>query len=415
MHSTRPAPGRALLIYVVPASVDLVLSLIIFVTTVRAAQMSGGALLSAVILTVWSLVYVVSCQVVGRLTTTANAHRLALAGVALLAATCAALAAAAAFAPMAALAAVAGVAAALFFPPFQVFMKDFDAAGGRPLAGSTGLYTFAWSTGYAVGPLVAGFLMRVGAPGAAAGERPGWRLAFVLGSLVCILIAALLAGVNRGGERRRTSDAAMPPGPAAPGTPGPAAPDFAWLGWIMAGAGLIASSAIRSIFPARALVSLRLIESQIGGLFFAINAAQALAGLAMTRSRTWMYRALPQAAVALAGLVGVACFGIGRSLVLLMAGAILFGVYCGAFYFTIVFFALSHPDRAGRYVAVNESVVGLSGVLGPLAAGAAADAFGQHVPYLALAGLIFLVTAFAAWTLARQRSSASFRDASARP
>jgi DHA1 family quinolone resistance protein-like MFS transporter len=400
MNPAGPMNRRALLIYVLPATVDLVLSLLLFVGTVRAAQMGGGALQAAAVLTTFSLVYVVSCPLVGRIVTPANASRLTLAGVVLLAVVCGLLAFTAAFVPMLVLVGASGIAAALFFPPFQTFMKDVDSVGGRSVAWSTGIYTFSWSLGYACGPLVSGFLMqRVG----------GWRLAFSLGAFLCVMLASVLLTVNR-----HRASAASGTAPAAAGDQAyTALPDLAWLAWTVSASGFLAIAVVRSIFPALALDSLHFTEGKVGTIFFVLSAAQALVGLALARSRTWMYRALPVAAMSLAGVVGILCFGVGRDPRLIMAGAVLFGGASGGFYFFVVFHALVHPSRAGIYVAINESVVGISGVLAPLAAGAAADAMGYKVPFVAAAALMIVVMVVPAVTLPRRSAGRLARQESA--
>ena len=116
-----------------------------------------------------------------------------------------------------------------------------------------------------------------------------------------------------------------------------------------------------------------------------------------------MYRPLPLAVFLLAGLSGIVCFGVGERVPLLLLGAILFGVFSGSLYFFMVFHALVHPSRAGQYVAVNESIVGIAGVLAPLSAGIGVDTLGYQSPYIASAGLLIAVMAFQAWALSRRR------------
>jgi MFS family permease len=115
-----------------------------------------------------------------------------------------------------------------------------------------------------------------------------------------------------------------------------------------------------------------------------------------------MYRALPVAGFSLSGLAGILCFAFGGSLPLLLAGAVSFGLYAGFFYFFLVYHALAHPTKAGRYVAINESVVGIVGVLAPLAGGFAVDAIGSTSPYLAAALFIVAVIVFQTWALRRR-------------
>jgi MFS family permease len=384
---------QAAWIYVLPALVDMALALVLFVGTVRAVKLGGDATRAAAVLAVWSLVYVVACPLVGRRVTAGNARRFLLAGCGLLALSCGLLALSAGLGAMLVWVGVCAVACALFFPAFQVFMKDVDSAGGRSAAYSTGLYTFSWSTGFACGPFVAGFLMKLGAPSEAGGEGPGWRYAFLFGAAVCLLMSAGVAWAFRHQAGRSIAAARPPDAPASACYE--SRPDLAWLGWVGAGAGFVALAIVRAIFPVRAMgAPVNLAEGALGSVFFMLSMAQALMGLALMRSRFWMYRARPVAAFAAAGVGGILCFGFGGTLAVFLVGAALFGVYTGAFCFYMVFHAIVHPRRAGHYVAINESLVGITGFVAPLAAGAMSDAWGLHVPYLAAVALTVAVTLF---------------------
>jgi MFS family permease len=373
----------------------MVLSLALFVGTVRAARLGGDAVRAASVLAVWSFVYVISCPLVGRWVTARNARRLVLAGCTLLTATLGLLALAEGFVFMLILMGWAGIGAALFWPSFQIFMKDTDTAGGRSLPWSTGLYTFAWSTGYACGPFISGFLMQAGGHTTGDTEGPGWRIAFLFGAAVCLIMSIGLAAAARERGAQSLNPEGREPGPVN-GTYG-SMPDRVWLGWLGAVAGFATLAFIRSVFPTRALGSLQISEGMLGSIFFVLSMTQALVGLAMIRSRFWMYRALPIAGFAAAGVAGLLCFGLGERPIVLLAGAVLFGVFSGSFCFSMVFHALVHPRRAGRYVAINESLVGVTGFLAPLLGGAMADAWGFRVSGMAAVALVAFLTALQVW------------------
>jgi len=382
---------RTLSLYILPALMDMVLSIVLFVGTVRTARLTHDTTRSACILAVWSLVYVLACPVVGRVVTTVRAPRFVLAGCLLCAMTCGLLALASGFVLMLALIGVIGVGMALFFPAFQVLMKEMDTDSGLSVAHSVGLYTFAWSTGFACGPFVSGFLMQVGSGSAAGGEGFGWRLAFLSGSGICLAMALVLAAVVRGRNQHLPAEAVerAPVGPSRYA----GMPDLAWLGWLGAGVGFVALAMLRSIFPARAVgPECHISAAVLGTIFFVLSMTQAVVGLMLKRSRFWMYRPLPVAGFALVGLAGLLCFGFGVHPLAFLVGAGLFGIYSGSFCFYLVFHALVHPNRAGRYVAINEALVGLTGFLAPLAGGALADHCGSQYPYVLVAALTVIVT-----------------------
>jgi MFS family permease len=392
VSSRTPTPRTRLLIYVFPALYDMVVAMVIFGCSVRAARLGVRPALVAGTLAAWSLVYAVACPLVGRWIRERNAAGWILGSCAAMVTTCWGLAFVPGIAGIYALSVFGALSSALFFPAFQVFMKAVDRGEGKPVTYSTGLYTFAWSLGFAAGPFAAGFLLELGA----VGPIPGYVWVYALAGALAITTAV---GV------RRLRSLADTPAPAAD-TPAAAAaagcdysrmPNLAWVGWIGAGAGILVLSIIRALFPVRAVSPLGLSDSTLGLLFFVLSLAQALTGLALMRSRLWMYRAKAVAAFGAVGAVGCLGFGIASHTTVLALTAVAFGVYSGAFFFYLVFHALTHPRHSAQYVAVNEAVVGVSGVLGPLAGGFLAEARGSRAPYLAGVAVVLLATAWQAW------------------
>jgi MFS family permease len=72
----------------------------------------------------------------------------------------------------------------------------------------------------------------------------------------------------------------------------------------------------------------------------------------------------------------------------LYASVVCYGVFSGSFFFGLVFYSLVHPHRSAIYVAVNETVVGICGVVGPVMAGVLADRFGFAAFPVILIGMI---------------------------
>jgi ACDE family multidrug resistance protein len=397
-HAPAPARWLPVMIYVLPAIADMVASQLFFINAVRLARMGASASVVANTITTWSIVYLLTCPVIGRFLTPSNAGRMIvfsmamLTGMSLLAPFISGVLGIYCFM------AIAGIATALFFVPFQVFMKAVDGLDNRSIAYSTGLYTFSWSLGFACGPFVSGLLMELGTP-----ERPGWIYAcwFAAG-------ASALTGVGGYVLKRLIMNVPRPPAttPVEP-TPPPVdysgRPDLAWLGWISAGAGMLALTFFRGIFPSLAESTLHLSQSFQGFLFFLLSLAQALTGLFLCRSRFWMYRMSGVFALGLAGIAGSLVFGFARGGIMLGLGALLFGLYAGGFFFYMVFHALAHSRNSGRYVAINEMVIGLSSLAGALVGGWIADQFGFGALYTLGAALIAVTLAVQGIALRRIR------------
>lgn len=377
-------------IYLFPALMDVVLGSVFFLNTVRIAELPGSsATAAAMVLPIWAITYMIACLVISPLNTERNT-------VALLIVACAAqIACAGAFIavddPWAIywLMGPQAVATALFFVPFQLFMKTVER--GRPAAvvRSAALYTFSWSAGIACGPFIAGFLWKAA----------GWRW--------CHVLNALIAAATAGGIvlLRRYADDAGAPEPSEPGAtidPGEYAsmPDLAWLGWLGSGAGFVAIQCIRGVFPSAAK-AYSISKPEQGIVLAVVAGVHALFALTLVRSRRWMYQGSTVALFASVGVAGLLLFAAATTTPAYCLAAACFGVYSAAFSFYFVFHALVHPSRAGKYVAVNESVVGVCTILGPLLGGVIADGFGLDKPYLAAAG--FIVVAAALQTIVHRR------------
>ncbi len=149
------------LIYLFPAAIDFAMASAAFVGSVRGADAGWEPSKIASLFAVWAVTYMIVCQVVARIVTPQNATRLLIGSCILLAATSAAFIIFPDPKTMHYLMVPIAVGTGFFFAPFQVFMKAFNQARHRSVAYSAGLFLFAWSAGFAIGPFVAGFLWKL--------------------------------------------------------------------------------------------------------------------------------------------------------------------------------------------------------------------------------------------------------------
>lgn len=378
-------------IYLFPALLDAVVAQTLFVNGIRLAKMGAGDWLISGIWSVWSLPYLCFCFVAPRFLNEHNAVRSMMTCCGILVLQSVLYPFTTSAWSIAALTVLNAIAASFFFPAFQVFMKTAGHRAEKPIALSIALYTFAWSTGFALGPFISGFILETG--------PTGWRLSYLLGGLVALVSGVGIWHVGRGAK------AAPIPGPAVAADPTPlkSAPDLAWLGWVVALAALSVIATIRSLFPAMAEKEIGLTESRQGFVLFLISMAQALTGLALHRSRTWMYRPSRILLTGILGVLGALGFAFARSLPGLCLSAVLTGFYIGSFFFYMIYHSLVHPTRSVRYVSMNEVVVGLTGFFAPATAGILSDLSRSYVyPYLGGAILLGAMILFQAAVHARR-------------
>lgn len=367
-----------LIVYSFAALMDVILSAALFVCMVRMADMHASAQSVASLMLLWAAIYMVASLAAGHVVTRRNAAWI------LITAAAANIFLAAAFIlipgrhAMYVLMGVQGFTTAFFFAPFQVFMKLVDQGKNKGVAHSTGLYTFAWSNGYAFGPFVAGYLF----------EHAGWQACHVFNGFVAATIAigiyCLKHHADVAPHRPLEGDSAAHP-VESPETA--ALPNLAWMSWVFGGIGCLVVAVVRSIFPSSG-AAYDISKADQGQILFVFAAVQALVGLALIRGGRWMYRPLPILTFGIFGVAGLAVFGLARTPNLFYVGSALLGIYSGSFYFYFVFHSLVHPSKSARYVSINESVVGLVGIIGPLIAGHLADHFQLYTPYFAATAVL---------------------------
>ena len=367
----------------------MVLGLTFFVAAVRIAESGAGPIAVTAVTTAWAVVYVVAAHWAGHVTCAANSARRIIIGCGLLALGSFALIVIPALKATYLIMMLMAVGSSLFFIPFQVFMKAVDKGDGDVLPRSVGLYTFSWSAGMAAGPFVSAFVW----------DRFGWQWCYGLGIALSVITALGILFLKHHAEehpnstRSHQSDTAKPKRRSAVDYSG--MPDLAWLGWLCSGVGCLTVVVLKSYLPSSATV-MGISRVNQGILLALISGSQALTGLTLCRSRMWMYKALPIALLGTCGVAALLVFGLSGQFLPLALASILYGVYSGSFFFYLVFHSLVHPEHSTRYVAVNESVVGLSAIIGPLLAGFIAAGISVGAPYLVSALLVLSIVAFQA-------------------
>lgn len=376
------------LIYVFPAVADVILAATMFVCSNRLADAGQSRTEVAMVFAAWAAVYIASNQALARLVTSRNAAvMMTVANVLFVAFAGIFVCIENVWAIYAAMGGIA-VATALFFLPFQVFMKAVEPDPYQGVARSVAIYTFSWSLGFAIGPFITGFIY----------QGLGWRWCFVFTGLLGFFTTIGIQLLKHHAKYHHSEASAenhleAPPGRDKEAVNYHAMPDLAWLGWLAGGVGCLGIYSLISLLPS-AGVAFAMAKSQVGSIIALLYVVQALVGLSFLRSRNWMFRPGPVVGLTAFGVVGLAgfallllpfCRGVQALSVCLRtlglyASAACYGVFSGSFFFGLVFYSLVHPHQSARYVAVNEMIVGICGVAGPIIAGLLADQYGFAVP-----------------------------------
>lgn len=370
------------LIYLFPAMMDMSLGTSFFVATIRLAENGASAFAVSSIITIWAVIYMIVSQIMGHLVNARNSTRFIIVsglGTALIAL---------GFIINSNLnfqyflMGLQAVTTSFFFVSFQVFMKDFESGRTYGLTLSTGLYTFSWSAGMASGPFVSGYVW----------HAFGWQACYIINiALGLIVTGGILYLKYLSGTARPEVSEAVKTGKAQ-GNPYANAPDLAWLGWVGCGVCCFTVSLLKGVFPSTA-TNLGLSQVEQGNVLATVSYAQAIVGLLLWRSRYWMYKALPVALFAVSAIIGLILFAFAQNAATFMIGALLTGIYSGGFFFYFVFHSLAHPSRSSFYVSINETVVGFTGIAGPVIGGKLADMVSHSSAYICCAVLTFIALA----------------------
>ena len=367
------------LIYLFPAVADVIIAATMFVCSNRLADAGQSRTDVAIVFAAWAMAYIAGNQILARLVTSRNAAAMIIVANLLFAATSVVFVLIdnvwAIYATMAVLA----VASSLFFLPFQVFMKAVEPDQHQGVVRSVAIYTFAWSLGFASGPFIAGFIY----------QGLGWQWCFAFTGLISLLTAFGVQLLKHHAKHHHSEAIASNQQSNAEDVNYHTMPDLAWLQWVVTGVGCLGIYSLLALLPSVG-VSFAMPKSQIGSIIASLYVVQALVGLSLLRGKMWMFRPMPVMGFTVFGLVSMVGFAVSLLPALdgaevltvplrtigLYASVACYGVFSGSFFFGLVFHSLVHPNRSAKYVAINETVVGICGVAGPLMAGTLADRFG---------------------------------------
>lgn len=367
------------LIYLFPALMDLVLGAVFFISATQIVDTGAKPIMSTLVLAIWAVFYMVFAQVAGTIVTPKNAAKIIIGACLLIGFT----AIAYIVLPFSILAhyiliAFIAVGAAFFFAPFQVFMKTVESDRPQGIALSTGLYTFSWSVGMASGPFVAGIIKT---------SLENWNLCHVINAFVAFFAAAGIYFLKHHAHKEPSQTVVEEHHEFIDYSK---FPDFALLSWIASGVGCLTVAIVRIYFPTTGKL-FQMPEFNQGVVLALVSGTQGVVGLCLCKSKYWMYKPVPVMLFGISGVAGLVLFAFGGSAMTFYLASILYGIYSGAFFFYLVFHALVHPEKSSRYVAVNESVVGGTSILGALLAGYLAEEVSLSYPYVLCAQLAALV------------------------
>lgn len=344
---------KNLYIYLFPLVMDIIVSGVLFISAYRFSEAKVEGWVVGATMAVWAVIYSLISWLCGFIVNKNNAHKVVMASCAGISLVSAGFLFFDGLYTQFIWLILTGCCGAFFFAPFQIYLKRF-IPGNAGIIRTTALYTGSWSLGFSLGPLAFGLLSQ--------------QNAFILCIGCGVAMFLGLAAVEK---------FAMAPEEIAPGNDSAPAknvyeglPDLVWVGYLVSGVGCLTISLVRTMGPFRGVALLNFTKDEMSMIMFIVSLLQSLTGFMMIFSKKWMYKKVPGLLLNGAGILALLGFGFCNSYIAFVISAVLFGIYAGCFYFFFVFHSLVHPTKSAKYIAGNETIVGISAVVSPILAGA---------------------------------------------
>lgn len=396
-------------LYLIPLLMDTVTGIFYYIGPVRATLLGYDVLVAGSMVTVRAACVFAGSLLFAPILKPTNAVRFMFGSNILMLLTCLLGLRADNLAMLYATSALSGFFMVMFFTAFQVFMKMVDSEDAESLARVVGSYTMAWCLGTSFGPFVTGFLMKMGNPKDGVGLSVGWIYTYLAAALLIAVTFGVLLWIWRKARAVLAGHYEL----AASGAVGGAerdGPDLAWLGWLMSFVAYSALGVLWGVFPA-GITEAGISEMASGVLVMLIAMSMGLFAFWLSRrGGRWMFSGRAVLRLGLMGAIGVGLYTLPElmgwqlldHLWPFALAALLAGSYVGAACLYGGYHALSHPEKAGRNISLNESAMAAGTILGSLGGGWLAKHYGFHLPF-AIATAAVLVLALFQWRAHRGR------------
>ncbi|MBE6379602.1 MAG: MFS transporter [Lentisphaerae bacterium] len=368
--------------YLLPGLLNIVISLFSFITTKRLADAGASSFAVTSAIPTWAVTYTAASFLIGRWASRENAVKLTIFSQIILTGSMIGLLFSTSVDLQYLWLVLSGLGTGLFFVPFQAVVKLFEKEelSAVTFARSTAIYTASWSSGQAVGPLIAALLWGCFDP------AYGWRYCYMVCVVIVSIVILTLIIMNKFIRQRLQEErAAQQSSDSVRQSQANTMPDVMLTAWILALGGMLALTAMRSYLPDFATKELALPVSSQGIMLGVLSLTQALTALSCIKTRKWPYRPWGGSIGAAAAVAAMLTLTVAGSSVAAWAATGLFGIFSGIFCYNMTYHALANARHSARYAAVNETIVGSMSILAPLGAGFLADTTNARMPFYLLA------------------------------
>ncbi|MCK4547425.1 MAG: MFS transporter [Candidatus Eisenbacteria sp.] len=255
-----------------------------------------------------------------------------------------------------------GLGMGFFWPPIQAAVADEGKL--KFLERNIGLFNIMWSSGKALGFLLAGVLYAMFGPGPI----------FILASAVMLGMVALIPGTRRAEVEEEDSggyERVSPRDLLA----------FMRMAWVANAVAFGVGHTMNTQYP-KLMVEIGLDSRSFGIYLAAIFVVQTAVFVLLRSYRGWRFRRLPAYAVHFAMGLAVVLVSFAKPFPLILLSAIPLGLGLGLAYHASITYSLAGHGGRGRRAGIHESLLGAGNLLIPFIGGLLASGVGDlRVPY----------------------------------
>ena len=333
-----------IILYMVPLTVDIIVSLILFVGRHSLASQGYDERTVGKIVLCFGIGYVISSLLMTRLVRRRYIRYQMLGSLGGMIAISVLLANNTNLTVTFALYSLFPLAVSMFFSSFQVYILGISNQNDRPLASTVGHFTLSWSIGYALGPFVSSQLART----------IEWNVIYYLASILSFLVGGLLFLIKPG-KKTSTSQSEAKHLMLNNGRKRSLIIP-AWIGLI---SGWAVWHTMMIYWPVQA-VQFNVPVQQRGMVEFIFALTQGFSALALIYLKDWHRKPALFGLFGFIGVTGVVVFGALAGVNLFLLGAFLYGIFTGSMFSLAVYHAMADESKAIQRVALNETFIGVA-------------------------------------------------------
>ena len=246
-----------------------------------------------------------------------------------------------------------GLITSFFFIGFQLFMRKIT---GFPTDKATGIYTFSWSFGLATGILIQGFI---------ASLSPIVSVLPIIIGCICIIAGLYISEKTL----KRTDEVKNTDNPVISNKNQTPAENFIhiyiFIGWINIFMAALLSGGFRFIIPKLVINHFNFSSAESGAIIFLFLGIQGLTGFYLIKlSKIW-YKISYDLSVKFIFIFSSILMIFFPYVIILLIFTLIAGIYSGYSFYSSAFYSLNHK-KSGRNISINESLVGMASMLGPI-------------------------------------------------